>query len=1150
MTESEAELGYQALGVNPDSARASTAMHSLSGERKRVTVMFADIGGFASLAETMDPERVRDLLNACFEQLVPPVAKYGGTVDKFIGDSVMALFGAPITHENDPERALRAALEMKEALAAFNLANGTRLSVHFGINTGLVVAGGIGTRGQQVYSVIGDAVNLAARLEETSQPGEILVGHETHRQTSHLFTFHEAGHLRLKGKAEPVPVYKLVGARGQTASLSRAEVWGLSSPLVGRDSEVRAFGSCIERLLSGKGGVISIVAEAGLGKSRLVAEMRRQVAQPGLSWREGRALSFGQTLSYWPFLEIIQSDAGITVDDSETERWNKLQQRVSVLFPNEAAELLPYLATLLSLDVPGDLAERVKYLDGEAMGRQVFRTARRYFSCLAEERPLVVVFEDVHWLDQSSAALLEHLLPLVRDLPLLICCVGRPEPQSPMARWLEVAARYYADFHTKIALTPLSPSESTRLIRNLLKVDDLSASLRETILRKAEGNPFFVEEVIRTLIEVGALVFDKTTGRWQVTTQIEHVAIPDTLSGVIMARIDRLDEEMKGVLKLAAVIGRSFFYRVLRSLTHAEQELDRHLGGLQALELVREKSRVPELEYVFKHALVQEAAYESVLLQRRRELHQRVGECIEALFAERLEEFYGLLAYHFTRAEEWQKAQDYLFKAGDQAGKLAADAEALVHYQLAMAAYTRAFGDRWDRVERAVLERKIGEALFRRGEHEQAQGYLHRALAYLGSPYPTSRWGVRLAIARQLLRQAAHRFLPGVFLRKAPAPANRIAEERCRQYEIMKWVDFFNAPEPFVLDSLLLLNVAEESGMYPSAAQGCSGAGSVLDAIPVSWLAEFYHSRAMDLAQETQHPWAVAHGNLFLGLHDRYITGRWGAALERYERGAEAFWQKGYLRGWAAARVEAAELHAQRGDFSAGLGLCLEVVRVSQEAADQEAWGWGLQGVGLIQDWAGALDEATASLQQGVVLLRGVPDHQGTVCSSGNLARCYLRQRKVSEAMAVLEDSRRLVAEHGLRGFLCVPTWMSLAQAHLTVVEQAEGEARARALRDAKRSCRVALAQGRLDCAALAAAYRMQGTYEWLRGKSGPAQRWWQRSLELAERLGARYELGLTCLEVGRRMRDRKHVERAGAVLGDIGARFDLAQARELLQDD
>lgn len=322
----------------------------------------------------------------------------------------------------------------------------------------------------------------------------------------------------------------------------------------------------------------------------------------------------------------------------------------------------------------------------------------------------------------------------------------------------------------------------------------------------------------------------------------------------------------------------------------------------------------------------------------------------------------------------------------------------------------------------------------------------------------------------------------------------------------------------------------------------------MLDAIPLSRLAEFYHTNAMHLAQKTQHSWAVAHGNLFLGLHDRYITGRWDAALERYERGAEAFWQKGYLRGWAAARVEAAELYAHRGDFATGLDICLEVVRVGQEAADQQSWGWGIQGVGVIQDWAGKFDAAVASLQQGVVLLKGVPDHQGTVCSSGNLARCYLRQGKVSEAMAVLGDSRQLVAKHGLRSFLCVPTWASLAQTHLMLVEQAEEEARAAALRDAKRSCQMALAQGKLDCAALAAAYRMQGTYEWLRGKPGVAQRWWQRSLELAERLGARYELGLTCLEIGKRAMDRSHLERAEAILGEIGAGFDLAQARELLQ--
>jgi class 3 adenylate cyclase len=522
----------------------------LPAERKLITVMFADIVGFTRLAETMDPEEVRDLINACFEQLVPFVIQYGGIVDKFIGDEIMALFGAPVAQENDPERALRSALSMQEAIAAFNKARGLHLDAHFGINTGLVIAGGIGTPRQRDYSVIGDAVNLAAHLGHIAQGGEILVGPDTYRRTRHIFSFEPLGPLRVKGKADPVPVYKLMGLRTYPGSWRGLEERGINSPLVGREEEVAVFTRCLDQLLEGRGGLLFIRGEAGLGKSRLVAEVKRRTAARPAAWLEGRTFSFSQTISYWPFLEIIQADAGITADDAEGQRWAKLEGRIGSLFPEDPADILPYLATLLALRVPESLAERVKYLDGETVGRQVFRSMRKFFAHLARQQPLVLIFEDLHWMDRSSALLLEHLMPLVRETPLLICGVGRADSGSPETFLRNIAIQNYADCHQEILLAPLSPAESDHLVCNLLPSEAVTPGLRERLLRKAEGNPFFLEEIIRAMIDQGAFVRDRNTGRWQATAQAGRVAIPDTLQGVVMARIDRLEDDVKQVLKL------------------------------------------------------------------------------------------------------------------------------------------------------------------------------------------------------------------------------------------------------------------------------------------------------------------------------------------------------------------------------------------------------------------------------------------------------------------------------------------------------------------------------------------------------------------------------------------------------------------------
>jgi len=435
-----------------------------------------------------------------------------------------------------------------------------------------------------------------------------------------------------------------------------------------------------------------------------------------------------------------------------------LESGARALFGEETIDYLPYLASLLVIEVRGEYAERVKYLDGEAMGQQIFLTSRRFFERLARSQPTVLVFEDLHWMDESSTLLLEHLLSLVETVPLTIFGVSRPERATPAARLRDLSAGEFAARYTEIRLAPLSGADSSQLIDNLLDIENMPVRLRELMVEKADGNPFFLEEVIRTLIDTGAVARDASGGRWRATAQIETLQIPNTIQGVIMARVDRLDEELKQVLRLASVIGRNFLYRVLKTIAEAGPGLDENLAQLQAVDLIHEKQHLPEVEFMFKHALAQEATYESILLQKRRDLHARVAQAMEALFAERIGEFYGLLAYHYARAEVWDKAQGYLLKAADQAGQMAADAEALNLYRQALAAYARAFGDKWDPAQRASLARKMGDAFFRRGEYSLALEQYRQALSYLGYRLPESRGGVRWALVRELLVHIGHRF--------------------------------------------------------------------------------------------------------------------------------------------------------------------------------------------------------------------------------------------------------------------------------------------------------------------------------------------------------------------------------------------------------
>ena len=465
----------------------------IEGERKLVTMMFADISGYTALAEQLDPEAVRELVNACFNHLVPVVEKYAGKVVRFIGDEIMATFGAPVAHENDPERALRSALEMMAELAVFSAENNIDMGMHIGINTGLVIAGGIGSEGQQQYGVTGDAVNLEARLRDAAERGEIYVGPDTHRLVAPLFEFERLEPMRVKGKSEPVQVYRLMGAKAQPGRVRGLESRGIHSPLVGRDAQLAIINERLQRLLAGQGGILVIIGEAGTGKSRLMAEARQRANNLPVQWLEGRTLSFGQTISYYPFQEILWAFAGITDDDSEAGAWGKLEASLRDLFAEDMLEVLPYLASLLSLEVRGEYAERVKYLDSEAMGRQVFIVMRRFIERQARVKPLVLVFEDLHWMDASSAALVEHLLPLVERVPLLVCGLSRPRRDSPSVRLQTVAHQDYAGCYYEIILDPLSDVDSAQLVSKLLTIDELQGAIKAMIVDKADGNPFFME---------------------------------------------------------------------------------------------------------------------------------------------------------------------------------------------------------------------------------------------------------------------------------------------------------------------------------------------------------------------------------------------------------------------------------------------------------------------------------------------------------------------------------------------------------------------------------------------------------------------------------------------------------------------------------
>jgi class 3 adenylate cyclase/tetratricopeptide (TPR) repeat protein len=1122
---------------------------SLSGERRIVSVLFSDIKGSTEMAGLFDPEEWAGIMKRAMGRLITPVTRHDGTVARLMGDSILAFFGAPTAHEDDPQRAVRAGLEIVEGVAELHdeLARerGLDFNVRVGINTGLVFVGAIGATSRFEYTAVGDTMNLAARMEQTAQPGTVQITTQTHKLVEHAFEFEALGGVQVKGKSEPVVAYRVLRPRagprrGRVSSHQLAE-----SALVGRQEEVAALSARVRRLVdAGEGGILGVIGEAGLGKSRLVAEARR--AQPAALWLEGQTLSFGQTISYWPFQQILRVWAGITEEDDTAATWSKVANHLHQLFGDDVGEYAPYLGSMLGLEVPAEFAERVDYLDGEAMRSQVFLSVRRLIDRLAQVQPLVLVFEDLHWMDESSSELVQHLLPLVASAPLLIIGLSRLDAGTPASTLREIFTHEYLDRYLEIELMPLSANEGSQLIRKLLAIDDLPSSVERSILDKAEGNPFFVEEVTRALIDAGAVVRDPRSGHWRATPEIAAVHIPDTVQGVIIARIDRLDEGGRQVLRVAAVVGRSFLYRLLRAVSDAGQKLDDDLAELQQGDLIRERQHVPELEYIFKHALAQEATYESILLARRRELHASVGRAIESLFADRLEEFYGLLAYHYARAEAWDKAQEYLLKAADQAGNLAADAEALSLYEQALDVYGRASTSQWTPLQRASVERRVGEALLRRGDATHALERFERGLRYLGRPFPVGRGAVRRAIAREVATQTRTRLISrrAHALRNGPGVE---AEEEFQLYEDLTQVFLISDLQRGLLATLRGLNSAERSGLQYGIVRASTAIGVGLDFAAAFRMANGYHRRALVLAHQLGDPRGLSFAEYGIGLHE-VIQGRFEVGLPHIFNAADANRTSGDLPEWTGAKMAAGQVLAWMGRFGEAMEQGVGLTQIGRDSSDPTMVACGELVEGLAWKGIGDLDVACLHLQAAVDIGNRVSSLYHVLVAGGELAQCQLRRNDMEAAVAAIESAEAAEPLYPVNGGnALIPLKHAQAERCLVAAERSSGAEREDWLKLAQRACESALKRIKFFPPGAPEAMLYQGRYEWLRGRTSAARDWWVKSAQEAVRMRMRYDEGLAYAEVGDRMSERSELEKAAVIFEEVGARRDLARTSDVL---
>jgi class 3 adenylate cyclase len=1065
-----------ATGGQPHpSAPQPAARPAPSEERRQVTVLFADLVGFTALSERLDPEEVRDITTDCLRQLAAEAVRFEGTVDKLIGDAVMIVFGAPVAHEDDPARALRSALAMQRALTRFNeqleRTHGLALRLRIGVETGEVVAGPREVGGMVEYTVIGDAVNVAARLQTAAEPGSILLGEATRARVGRAFALQDIAPLALKGRERSVGAAILLG-EAPDASADELRV-----PLVGRASELRTLQERLRALLTGHGGAAVVVSGPGLGKTRLLSELRTSQQDERLRWVRCQAYAHEQTQSYGLARSLVRALLGIGADDRDEASAAQLHAGLAAfdLVAEEAtlARLLgfPVLdAVTASAPVvaragshPSDDPESLDTLSPRDLQRRFFDAMLTLAARLAERQPLVLELDDLHWADPTSIDLLLELLDLATRAQILLLCAFRPEPDAACQHLREHAQWRLGDAYAEIALRPLSEAASAELAAHLLGqngAEDASDSVDgralppavRTLLERAAGTPLWLEELVRTLVDRGILAAQD--GRWQLPGDIATIELPDSLQALIVARIDRLGPA-RPTLQVASVIGRRFGRTVLERVAETTARLDADLTQAQRADLVRELPAHLDREYDFKHVLVRDAAYATLLHRRRRALHRRVAEAVEQLYPERVPELHAILAYHYERAELWPRAYEHARAAAEAARDSYANREALESYTLALQMAERAGRGA---AERGALYEGRGAIHERLGQFEAAQSDFEAALAL--AEQQTDQEGtatrIRLLGALGMLWGGHKDYVRGVELTgqavalaqasgdaRAQADASvqlgilllnllRLAEGREVLETALGLYRQLDDPlgQARTLDALglfcccagrladgarHLLDAHERMAMLGD--RGGAASTAAMSAMALGFAgrrleAERQIQRALGLADEIGAPSAASFSWMILAeTLDQY--GAYTRADEAAQRALKIAQEIGHREWTLAALGPIGRVRRAHGDLAGGLAAHQEMLSIAGEVGSALWTVEALANVALDQLLLGNLDAAEAASAE--AMQRGGQYQKGNLNAWLTRGLLALRNGRPADALATAREIRELASEFLVR---------------------------------------------------------------------------------------------------------------------------------------
>jgi predicted ATPase/class 3 adenylate cyclase len=1094
-----------------------------AGQRRNVTVLFVDLTDYTRLSEAIDSEDLYEIIQQFINILVSSVYKYDGMVDKIVGDGLMALFGAPIGHENNAELAVLSALDMQTELSAFNQDLVHRLEhelkMHIGLHSGTVVVGGMGSNMLMDYTAIGDTVNLAHRLEEAADPDTILVSESIYRQTRMLFDYAVVPSLFLKGIQRAVTGYRVIGSKDRPGRVRGVE--GLSSPMIGRDAELEQLKQAVQKMTQQtKGGFAMVFGEAGIGKSRLVRELRSQIDLDAIGIFEGQSLTYRRSVAYWIFFDVLRNYLGVSANAPEAHVRARLSDKGEKALGRRASEVIPYLEHLLSLKPTNAMAaNRISQLDADQLRQQIFIAVRDLFVAESERRPVLLILDDLHWADDASLDLLQFMLDTVHSTALYICGISRPVDDGVLTKIVEQAQKRLKDHCITIKLTKLPQELSEQLLYQLLTIPELPPSLKEQVVQRAAGVPFYLEEILRMLID-DAIIY-KDGAHWQLYPEADtsSIGVPDNLQALILARFDRLDRQQRRILQVSSAIGREFSVALVETVLSGLSGawIEDQLSALVERGFIVSQTDSHQADYAFRHVLTSDAIYSTLLRRDRGELHGKIGEAIEVLYADRLSEYIYLLARHYSWSPCLDRALHYLILAGQKSARDFINSQAREYFEQALQILPQV---EHEPMQAFDVYMGLGDVMVFGGEYENARERYRAAHDYLDDNMdddPRHYIAVSRKIGKTCVRQGDYDEAL-VYLIQAQQSLDSCSTEfpieRAEIWHDIGWIHFrrgnFTEAEETLQEAL---DLVVDSGAYGVIASIYNRLGGVAYFQGEPDQAAEYLRNSISIRESIGDVAGLASSTNNLGILEKEM-GLYDDALEDLKRNFELVKRLGQVEAIAVAHHNLGSLYTLRGE--------IEEAKQSLENALKLARQIGFSSLILeVQKNIGELELSLGHWAEAREVLTNLLSAFDELDASDQLLSIYLLLGEVSLGAGDLDQALM---------------WASKVD---TVAESFAH----------KRTKLPALQRGEL--------LRFRGMLAMHKQDWRQAEQDLQQSVEVFEKLRSRLNIGRSLYQLGRLSIEQEQGEtatryfnEAAQIFREIGAQLEAQRAESYQQDD